>query len=313
MKNRSFCRILPAVIVAVLSLFAAASAQQGIIQFDNGVTVAIKTETIPPGNGSKSGFLNIYSGTEENVVHRIMTDIKNKIYFGYDLQVEPLDEGRRFRVFIKPLSKDPAKLMEKSTVRAGNVQDFSGFTAQTLPKYPDPVTVEDGDTISLDLLENPQTKVKIADSIKIVGKSVQGGYYFLEDERPKDFTIDEVMLKMEMPEISINGKTYKTRTSFAGNINWVYIYGKGRFIFSFTSQPGYNFQKIGTIENNKLLFDYNGDHFEFASKTPILGAGGKWNLWVMYDPNYQPEYKVSAEEPFIFGAAGSVDYLFKQN
>lgn len=321
MKNKNFANILFAV-TAVFILYVAADAQQGIIQFNSGITVAIKTETTPPTD-SRGAFGNIYSYNETNsgnVIHRVMTDTKNKIYFGYDLEVEPLGEAGKFKISIKPLSKAPGQLIGQNNksgsgsnrVLVGNMPNYDDFTTQTLPKYPEPVIVGDGDTLTLDLLENPQTKAKISDLIKIIFKSSQWPYYLSEEKQVKDFTIDEVMLKLEKPKISINDKSFQTNSSIAGQINSIYIQGKGRFFFSFSPQPGYDFQKIGTIQNNKISFDLGGDHYEIVSKTPILGAGGNWNLWVLHDPNYQPTDKLSADSPYIFWAADKVEYLFNK-
>lgn len=296
-----------------LFFFGVAKAQYGTIQFDNGITIAIKTETVPRNNSSSLG--NIYSSNTTysgSILHRVLTDTKNKIYFGYDVEIEKQGEPEKFKVSIKPLSKSPNQLILKNTTSVGNTPDYDSFTAQSLPKYPDAVILEDGDTITLDILENPQTGAKISDVIKITSKPKQFGNYFSEREKAKDFTIEDVLLRMERPDIYINEKEYKTGVSLVGNLNWIYIRGKGRFIFSFKPQPSYNFQKTGLIQNNKIQFEFNGDKYKFISKSPILGLGGKWNLWVMHDPGYQPTYSVTEEKPFVFGAAGKVEYLFEK-
>ena len=66
------------------------------------------------------------------------------------------------------------------------------------------------------------------------------------------------------------------------------------------------------IRNNKLSFEFKGDKYEFVSKSPILGQGGNWNLWVMHDPSYKPNSRKSKDPAFAFGAAGKVEYLFQR-
>lgn len=339
MKIRKFTNIC-LMCVLTLVLFGVSKAQQGTFQLSNGITIAIKTVTMPSDN-SQNSYGNIYTSSSGNIVHRVMTDRKNKIYFGYDLLVERQDETGKFKVSIKPLSKEPNALIGPERVSVGanqmraaaeasksssasgtnvatsetaiiNRQNFKDFTAKSLPNYPDDIIVDDGDTITLDLLENPTTNTKISDVIKIIYKSGQFDFQITDDKPAKDFTIQEVMLRIEKPDIYINEKKYKTGATAAGNINWIYIHGKGRFIFSFEMQPGYNFQKTGVIKDNKISFEFNGDKYEFVSKSPILGSGGNWNLWVMHDSDFQPIYKMSEENPFIFGAAGKVDYLFQK-
>lgn len=340
MKIKKFTNIC-LMCVLTFVLFGVSKAQQGTLQLSNGITIAIKTVTTPSDN-SQNSYGNIYSSSTGNIIHRVVTDRKNKIYFGYDLLVERQDETEKFKVSIKPLSKEPNSLIGPERVSVGTNQiraavaeaskssnasgvngaaretptmnrpNFEGYTAKSLPNYPDDILVDDGDTITLDLLENSRTNTKISDVIKIIYKSSKFDFQITDDKPAKDFTIEEVMLRIEKPDIYINEKKYKTGSTAAGNINWIYIYRKGRFIFSFEMQPGYNFQKIGVIQDNKISFEFNGDKYEFVSKSPILGSGGKWNLWVMHDPDFQPVYKMSEENPFIFGAAGKMDYLFQK-
>lgn len=296
----------------MLALLTIANAQSNSIGFKSGITVAIKTETVPPGNTDSLGSIYGYTDSSDNIVHRMMTDTKNKIYFGYDVVVEKQDETGKFKVSIKPLSKTPKQLLNRNITSGGNIPDYDTFTAKSLAKYPEAVILDDGDTITLDILENPQTRTKISDIIKVMSKPSKFISDFSERRDAKDFTIDDVLLKMTKPEISINDKTYKTGTSLMGNINWIYIQGKGRFIFSFSPQPGYNFQKTGIILDNKIMFDFNGDKYKIISQTPILGEGGKWNLWVMYDPDYHSTFDISPESPFHFGAASKIEYLFNK-
>ena len=333
-------RIIKLLLIAILTLcfWTVTKAQYGVVRLSNGITVVVKTQITP--SESKKSLGNIYSSNSGNVIHRILTDRENKIYFGYDLSLEKAEDGK-FRVSIKPLSKTPDALMNNSRYfsnqsmgraksaasqvsrvsvgrgRSGqgvrfNNPDYSGFTEESLPNYPEDFVVSDGDTISLDILENPKTNTKITDVITISSKS-QNFQYFSGDDKPiRDFSINDVYLRLENPDVYVNDKKYETRSTVAGNINWIYIDGKGRFIFSFKPHAGYNFQKIGTIKNNELTFNYNGDKYKFISRSPILGQGGNWNLWIMHDPEYQPAYEMSEQSPFVFGAAGKVDYLFER-
>lgn len=313
-------------LIFTFSFFAVAKGQYGIVKLSNGITVFVKTEIQP--TESQEGLGNIYSSHSGNVINRILTDKKNMIYFGYDLLIEKMDEEGKFKVSIKPLSTKPKVVM--GSVKIGTSANssvgnsvaihpkkeslgFDDFVAKELPNYPKNIIIEDGDTIKLDLLVNPQNNSKISDSIQITTKDESFNYsYSIGSKTTKDYSINDVLLQITRPQIYINDKEYKTGSSVAGNINWTYISGKGRFIFSVKPQLGYNFQKIGVIRNNEISFEYNGDKYRFVSKSPILGKGGNWNLWVLYDPNYQPEYQITNENPFVFGAAGKVSSLFKE-
>ncbi|MEO6590657.1 MAG: hypothetical protein ABIP06_15280 [Pyrinomonadaceae bacterium] len=291
------------ILVSTFVFFVIGKAQSGSIQFSNGITVAIKTETVPPND--KNSFENGFSsgtGYNGNTVHRVMTDTKNKIYFGYDLDVEKQGESGKFKISIKPLSKTPAELFRQNSLY------YRGFTAKSLPKYPEPFILDDGDSITLDILENRQTQTKISDIIKITSKPQKFFSYFSDREKAKDFTIEDVLLHLDKPEISINGQKNNHGGGASGNVIWLYIPGKGRFIFSFRPQPEFNFQKAGIVSDDKILFEYNGEKYEIVNKSAVLGSGGKWNLWVMFDENYKPTD--SGSSSYEFGATDEVKYLF---
>jgi hypothetical protein len=323
--------------IFIFSSSAITNAQYGYIKLSNGVTVAVKTEINPSPKQNSLG--NIYSSNSGNVIHRILTDRKNKIYFGYDLTFVKEEETGKFRVSIKPLSKTPDEIMKNSRMTmsratratrgtgsnsggvsvgrsgtgetsASNQSNYTDYTETSLPNYPEDFVLADGDTVRLDILENPQTSTKITDVIRITSKS-EGFTMITSDDKPiKDFSIDDVIFRLERPRIYINEKEYKTNATIAGNVSWIYIRGKGRFIFSIKPITGYDFQKIGAVKNNQVTFEHNGESYKFICKSPVVGHGGNWNLWVMHDPSYRPNYDVSEEDPFTFGAAGSIRNVF---
>jgi hypothetical protein len=93
----------------------------------------------------------------------VIGDKTNGAYFGYDLVIETAaDAPNKFKVSFKPLSTNPPEQMR-----------LINSAIRSLPKYPEDMIVEDGDTIALDILFNPQTKVKIVDLIKITTKRPQ--------------------------------------------------------------------------------------------------------------------------------------------
>ena len=304
MKNK--CFIYTLAIIFLSGLWQTAHAQQGQIRFDSGITVVIKVEK----NGSEQNLSNMFSssGTNENIVHRVMIDKKNKLYVGYDLEITPTDDSKQFDVLIKPLSvnKDMSDTINK-------LGDSNNLSLRSIPKYPGKLTVQDGDTISLDVLENPQTGEKISDLIKITKKSENAEKFFPDKNeiKGKAFTINDVPLSLIGFETYVNGEKVKFNGGgMVGSVLWIYFPNKTRFIFSPIAQPGYNFQKLGEINGKTMSFDYEGVNYKFVSNTPILTAGGKWNLWVMADANYEPAEKSTLTAPFLFGATNRVEYLF---
>ncbi len=303
MKNKYFAYIF-ALSLLVGGLIQNASAQQGEIGFSNGIRVAIKTEQ----KDKNADVANIYTSTatDKNIIHRVMIDRKSKIYFGYDLEVFPLEDNKQFEILIKPLSvKDVSSVVS----RIGNSNDL---TLRSLPKYPEKLTIQDGDTIVLDILENPQTKEKVSDFIRVTRSKQKSFTYSSNNEKPKDFTINDVQLSLTGFETYVNDEKVKfSGGGMSGSIIWTFFPNKGRFILSAVEQSSPNFQKIGLIDDKTITFNYEGVNYKFVSNNPVLGSGGKWNLWVMFDQNYKPtNTKSSSESTFTFGAANKVEYLF---
>lgn len=276
-------------------------AQDGYTTFTDGITVAIKTEAKPPiPEGQPLGITGgeiSSSFNGKDVIHRVLVDTKNKWYFGYDLEVSELPDSRRFKVVFKPLSISPDKITKSNNL-----------TAVAPNKYPEEMIVEDGDTIFFDTFENPQTKAILSDLIKVTRQSRVFGSYFTEREPAKDFTINDVQMQFTNLEAFINDKKVGQVRGIAGANLSFYFQGKGRFIVSLFPKKDFNLQKIGVIEDNKLFFTFNGENYKFVSSSPIVGTGGKWNVWVLYDP----DYKSFSNSPHEFGAGDSLESFLKR-
>ena len=272
-----------------------AKAQETSSTFADGITVAIKVKSKPPlpensPLGLGVGEL-INPRSEKNIVHRLLTDHQNKLYFDYDLEVSATADNSKFRVAFRPLSLNPNKFLK-----------VTNFTAVFIDKFPEEMIVDDGDIISFDTLENPQAKMKFSDLIKITRQSKTSGGHFTELQPAKDFMMQATNL-----EAFINDKKVAQADSLSGSNLSFYFQNKGRFILSIFPRKGFNLQKIGVIENNKLSFTFNGDNYKFVSSSPIIGSGGKWNVWVLHDRNYKPTNQTTNQFD-----AGDIEDLFRK-
>ncbi|HRH40587.1 MAG TPA: hypothetical protein PKY82_03005 [Pyrinomonadaceae bacterium] len=281
--------------------------------FPDGTTVVFENKLdskLTEKAGLKVKVINVLStfgGTD--TVHRVFVDREDKTHFGYDLAIKKEAEKGKFTVIFKPLS----------------IMLFvSDSESRVLPKYPEPLQISEGDSISVDLLENPKTKEKISDLIKIIqgdptqNKS-QSNQVIIPDmgnvqkvqtitqvfssehsssTTPKDFTLDEIKMQVFNANLLVNGKQILEKKGALGSNIYFYLKGKGRFILSPVPREGFNFQKNGLIDNNKISFEINGDKYEINSIMPIICSGGKWNLWVLYEPDYRPNSETDNE----FGA-----------
>jgi hypothetical protein len=293
---------------------------QGGVEFKSGLLITVKTETAPVDSTNSIRGSVVYIGATKNIMHRLITDWKNKLFFGYDIVVSPQSEKNKFRLSFKPLSINPSKYVTLANSPgvafhkpSDEIVSVDNFATQILPKYPDDILVEDGDMITLELLENPQTKIKISDVIKIATATAKGGDFFSEQKPARDFTVDDVELQLTNLEVFVNSeKIGKGGGGVSGANIYIYLPDKGRFIMSPFPRKGFNFQKIGGVENNKISFTFNGDSYKFVSATPVLGSGGKWNLWVLHDADYRSSYNLSPNSSYEYGAADRIEFLFKK-
>jgi hypothetical protein len=132
--------------------------------FQGGVGVTITTYAILPDGAKEPADAGggVGVAVKERIIHRHI-ETKNACY-GYDLAVEPpKDPDRpRFRVSFRPL--DPEWQKKENEILAAHKW---ACTLLSLPELPEPQMVAIEDTISLEILSNPQTGVKIVDAIKV--------------------------------------------------------------------------------------------------------------------------------------------------
>jgi len=138
---------------------------------------------------------------------------------------------------------------------------------------------------------NHETGVKLLDFI-MVSKDPLKIEQFAADQQPaRDFSLDDVQLVITQSRLLVDGQPVprSVGVGLSGSVLYFVMPGRGRFLVSFRPHGGYAFQKTGTILHNKMIFSVDGIEFEWISKEPILARGGKWNLWVLHQPDVQRE------------------------
>ena len=140
------------------------------------------------------------------------------------------------------------------------------------------------------MLVNQNTGVKIVDFVKV---SFDRANLWNNNPTtlPRDFTLDAVALTVVEFRLLRDGNLVaagKPKSNFGGPLIWCYIEGRGRFIFSLVPRAGYQFEKVGIIDGNRIEVTVKGERYEWLSSSPILRDSGAWNLWVLHDPKYVP-------------------------
>lgn len=269
----------------------------------------------------------------EDVIHRIISDRESGLIFGYDLVIEYGGAPGRYKVSVNRLSQekgkeirvfDTSKLGKGTKIIDTNKPGTLAIekTIQPLSKYPAPVLVEAGDTIELNILENPKSLEKVVDVIKIVSRSESGekkSNLSFDDNQSsagkktaRDFSPETIELKLNDCKFLVNNKQIADLNgTVAGTIPYVYFQDKGIYAFSLFPRKGYDFKKIGTVENNKISFEIEGNNYEIISGSPIMEMNGAWNLWVLYDSQYKPQPVQSS--PYLFGTIDLLENLLRKN
>jgi hypothetical protein len=245
---------------------------------------------------------------DNHVVHRVLVDADGGFVFGYDLVVEPLAATKQFRVSVRPMSAEFEEDLRSR--RPSTMTGRAGQHVSTLPRAADAQLVDDGDAFALDLLVNPQAGVKIVDVVKVSFDRARLWTTPPPSVPLRDFTLGNVELAVRDYKLTINGQLAgggKPARGCAGALVWFYVPERGRFIFSLIPHEGYDFQKIGRIENNKISFTLGGDDYEWTSSAPVVGGanGGHWNLWVLHDAGYVSDF--DSQEQITRSVEGAQD------
>ncbi|HLL76436.1 MAG TPA: hypothetical protein VK421_14385 [Pyrinomonadaceae bacterium] len=293
-------------LLMLCALAASASAQgedalrlkQLVVPLGGAGFVGFRLETTPDAKqGQPSGVSEVQAALlpqallgEDNTVHRVLLDREGNVVFAYDLHVEPHAPLRRFTVTAKPLSAE----FEQQLLRARRAAAPSAASSvPTLARAAGPQTLDDGDSVSLDLLFNPRTGVRVADVFKVSFDRAR-----LWQAPPRDFTADSAQLAVRDHTLLVGGEFVaggRAARGVAGALVWFYVPGRGRFILSLVPRDGYDFRKIATIEENRISFEFRGERYEWVSGGAVVAGGGTWHAWVLHDPDYTPEI-ASAEE-----------------
>lgn len=297
MRNKIWILLLLIHCLGVAAVAQNPAKRQLVMQVSNGGFVAFRSETpgaksLPDSNSLAALLYSQAFAGENRIIHRVLTDAQNNVVFGYDLWVNADPITKKFSLAVLPADE---------AFRRTFLKDFTpsrtGSSFATFPKSTTPQTLDDGDAVSLDLLVNNESGVKIVDVVSVSFDRASLHESNLQS-MPKDFTLDVVALAIKNYSLTINGNLVgqsKSRIGASGALLWFYVPDRGRFIFSLVPRKGYDFEKVAVLDGNRIEFTLDGERYEWLSSESILPNGGTWNLWVFHDTGYTP----------LFGTAGS--------
>ena len=299
MRNKLWILLLLLHCLGVAAAAQNPAKRQLVMQVSNGGFVAFRSETpgakSAPDSNSLAALLYSQAFAGNNrIIHRVLTDAQNNVVFGYDLWINSDPISKKFSLAVLPADEAFRRTFLKDYTPTRTNASFATF-----PKSTSPQTLDDGDAVSLDLLVNNESGVKIVDVVSVTfdRATLREGYL---ESAPKDFTLDAVALSMKNYSLTINGNLVgksKSNIGVEGALLWCYVPERGRFIFSLVPREGYNFAKVAVLDGNRIEFIVDGEHYEWLSSASILPNGGTWNLWVLRDTDYVPMFGATLIPP----------------
>jgi len=292
---------LSLLVINLVLLTPVAFAQQGsqqdgnqlVVSLPQGGFAAFKIEVSPlnlrSSSRSQSGILPPFVSRvvmgEGNALHRMLVDEQGRFVFVYDLVIVEFDSPKRFGVSARAL--DPSFEQALRSDYPAAFHNAANSSLPTLVRATEQRTVADGETVALDLLINEPLGMKVVDYVTVASERS-----LLSPRRPsrppRDFGVSNVELAIRNYQLYVDEQPIVTSglRNCAGSMVWFYLPGRGRFVFSLVPYDGYDFQKVGVIEDNKISFAWKGVSYQWVSREPIVGSGGIWNLWVLHDEDY---------------------------
>ena len=307
--------------------FVTAFGQTGIIaqgsvqQKDFGLFWQSRLEPPSPPMANSLGFA---SGTNRyGNIYRIMLDRSKRVYFGYEVHVEPLSQAK-YRVTFQQLDLTP------EVARQVHLDDPSGWSKLQLgapvgrPLYPfrdAPDTVGVLDVIAVDLLMNPDTGQKIVDYVTLQTPNRAWSFsgfnqplwrdFAYTPGSPRDYSAEDGALRLTEPHVSINGKLENDAEcgpcEVSGSTLWIYLPNRGRYLLSLVPRSGLAFKKAGEVRGTSLTFTVGNDQFTVNSARPIVVGDAPFNLFVLNEPAWKPTYPHAAGSAFSMGVAEKAD------
>lgn len=238
----------------------------------NGVWVKFEMR-LEPGSPPLGKYLGGVSGNG-NTIHRDVRNSNNNTYFGYDLTVDPLGNGR-YRLRFAPLSKS-----------------IPDWTPLPLPGGPAIMEVRAGETVALDLFVNSSTGQKVTDYLTIKTNDRQ---QVTVAGPARDFSPADATIEVNSPHLSVDGKAVlESQGGVAGQAVWINVPEHGRFVFSLAPRVDLGMIKAGEIRGTTMTWHSGGHEYTITTDKSIASGSGAYNLYVFYIPRVVARFGMSA-------------------
>ena len=250
----------------------------------------------------------------------MLIDRDNRVYFGYSVRIEPLAERNTFRLAFQPLSLT-ASLRERLGA------DAASWKSLPAPRFPGPQTIRGGEVLELALLSNDawgqrlteyvtvQEAEQRAGGFELLNRSFEFGAsreFSFEAGAARDFSVTDATLRLQDPRVFINGRFEESSSRSVGEdtgaVVWIYLPNRGRFLLSLVPNARQGFQRAGEIRGSSLRFTIGKDAYSVSNADRIASGASAYNLYVLHQPNWRPNYPHANVDVMTIGSAERVDY-----
>jgi hypothetical protein len=270
-----------------------------------------ETRLNPPTPPLSSGFGTAHAATSPDVVHRVLLDRTRKVYFGYNVRVEP-QGANAYRLTLSPLTL---------TAELGRqLGDLSTWMQLPAPGFPAPRVLRGGEVLQLGLLTNEKWGQQVTEYITVQEAPPPLGFNDgLQPRREfsvgvgaaRDFTVNDAELRLAAPRVSINGAfidaSAKAQGDDNGPIVWVYLPNRGRFLLSLTPHARQGFRRAGEARGSSLRFTVGKDVITIANGARVAPGQSAYNLYVLHQPAWKPTYANADTDAVILGSSDRVE------
>jgi hypothetical protein len=225
---------------------------------------------------------------QDNMVHRVLYDRENRPYFGYDVRISPIPATKMFRIEVAAI-KGKINTPDFRPGRPRATKEIDGKELRSFQKFPEPVSVADGDRVTLPVMQDPKTgAVVVIDSFEIGGTST--GVQTLPNLPgiPKQPPVG-TLLHLEEPELSsiaVSDLGNNPEMGVTGPVVWVYTPRLGRILLSAGPRPGY-FKKAFAM-GARIRVEEGVEIYTFKLRAPPIAQPGTWQLWFRREPEFRP-------------------------
>jgi hypothetical protein len=267
---------------------------QGAVSFRDGTVIKTGVGIVPAGSVDigtvNAGVIVGHTAADDIAALPFIRTLRlpDRRVVVYEVRVKPLEDRRRFEVTLR--AKSPTAQQAKDwNIDLGRVE-----AANFLSNYPQPLTINNGDTLAIEVLVNARTGARLVDYFLVFDGPVSDGPALREQNsgvaavHPRPLSISDIELSIFRFEVRRDAQSiFKSEGGMRGRFIWLEVPGVGRFILTLEPSAEANgFESSAYVSGQRIVFSYGGNRYEIATKEPIIPASGTFSLWLRCDPTF---------------------------